>query len=56
MRRTSLGLENAADGVGIPGIGGQAINRLGRQRNQLAGPEQFNRARHRRFKQRCVVC
>ena len=33
---TALGLEDAGDGLGRTGIGGEAVNGLGRQRDELA--------------------
>jgi len=40
-RRPALDLINAGDSGGVPGIGGEAVNGFGGQRDQLPGAEQF---------------
>jgi len=39
-----LDLKNAVDGLGVQGIGGQAINGFGRQSNDLSGAKQLRHA------------
>ena len=40
--RPALGLEDGGDGGGIAGVGGEAVDRLGRQDDEAAGPERFS--------------
>jgi len=39
-RWAAFNLENSSDGVRVEGIGGQAVDRLGRQGDQFTGTQQ----------------
>ena len=45
--RPALGLEDARDGLAIGGVAGKTVNGLGRDRDDLAGPEQGQGRLHR---------
>ena len=44
VRRTALDLENFCDGLFVQRVGGEAINRFRRQRDDFARAQQFRRA------------
>ena len=46
MGGAAFDLEDALDGWRVQGVGGQAVHGLGRQRDHLAGAQQFRRARN----------
>ena len=52
VRRPAFDLENFGDGFFVERIGGQAINRLRRQRHNFTRAQQFRRAFHGGIKQR----
>ena len=41
----ALGREDARDGVAIAGVGADAVDRLGRKRNEIAGEQRLDGAR-----------
>ena len=50
--RPTLGREDAAHGVGIARVGAQAVDRFGRERDELAGAQALRRACDRRGRRR----
>ena len=52
VRRPAFDLENFGDGLFVQRVGGQAINRFRRQRDDFAGAQQFRRALHGGVKKR----